>query len=42
MKKPKYETCIHMKGIGEFAVYVTPGCPRSNMVMGRLVSSKMR
>lgn len=42
MKKPKHETCIHVEKPGEFAVYVTPGCPMANMVMGHLVSSKKR
>ena len=42
MKKEKYETCIHAEKVGQYAVFVTPGCPRANMIKGRLVSSKDR
>ena len=42
MKKEKYETCIHAEKVGQYAVYVTPGCPRASKVKGHLVSSKDR
>ena len=42
MKKEKYETCIHAEKVGQYAVYVTPGCPRANIIKGHLVSSKDR
>lgn len=40
--KEKYETCIHAEFVGELAVFVGPGCPRANMIKGKLVSSKHR
>lgn len=42
MKKEKYETCIHAKSVGDYAVRVGTGCPRANMILGELVSSKKR
>lgn len=42
VKSEKFQTCAHADGVGEFAVYVKPSCPRSNMIRGRLVSSKPR
>ena len=42
MKNEKYETCIHTEKVGQYAVYVTPGCPRASMIKGQLVSSKER
>lgn len=41
-QREKYETCIHAEKVGQIAVYVTPGCPRANMIRGHLVSSKDR
>lgn len=38
----KHKTCKYAKGSGDVAVYVTPGCPRSNMIRGVLVTSKKR
>lgn len=38
----KHETCKHAIRHGELVVYVTPGCPRANMIRGTLVSSKIR
>ena len=38
----KHETCKHAIRHGELVVYVTPGCPRSNMIRGHLVSTKTR
>lgn len=40
--KEKYQTCKHVEKIGQTAVYVTPGCPRANMIRGHLVSTKTR
>lgn len=40
--RPKYETCQHVESIGQLAVYVTPGCPRAEMLKGYLISSKWR
>ncbi len=42
MKKEKYKTCIHAEKVGQYAVYVTPGCPRASKIKGRRVSSKDR
>lgn len=41
-EEPKYNTCRHVQSVGQFAVYVTPGCPRAEMVKGHLISSKWR
>ena len=38
----KHETCKHAIRHGGLVVYVTPGCPRANMIRGTLVSSKIR
>lgn len=38
----KHETCKHAIRHGELVVYVTPGCPRADMIKGTLVSSKIR
>ena len=38
----KHETCKHAIKSGQIAVYVTPRCPRANMIKGILVSSKIR
>ena len=38
----KHETCKHAIRHGELIVYVTPGCPRANMIRGHLVSTKTR
>ena len=40
--KEKYQTCKHVEKIGQTAVYVAPGCPKSNMTRGHLVSTKTR
>lgn len=40
--KEKYETCAHVKQIGQIAVYVTPSCPQATQIKGHLVSSKER
>ena len=40
--KPKWKTCKHVLGVGNIAVYVTPGCRRASMPKGTLVSSKRR
>ena len=42
MAKEKYETCIHAKSASITVVYVNTGCPRANMILGELVSSKKR
>ena len=42
MEKEKYETCIHVKSIGNLAVFVDPGCPQANLIRGKLVSSRKR
>ena len=42
MAKEKYETCAYVEKAGQYAVFVTPGCPRANMIKGQLVSSKER
>lgn len=42
MSKEKYETCEHIKSIGQIAVYVTPSCPQATQIKGHLVSSKER
>lgn len=42
MSKEKYETCVHVKSIGQIAVYVTPSCPQATQIKGHLVSSKER
>lgn len=38
----KYKTCVHVLSVGQYAVYVAPGCPRASMIKGQLVSSKRR
>lgn len=40
--KENYETCVHVKSIGQIAVYVTPSCPQATQIKGHLVSSKER
>ena len=42
MSKENYETCAHVKSIGQIAVYVTPSCPQATQIKGHLVSSKER
>ena len=41
-EKPKHETCKYVESVGQLAVYVTPGCPRAEMLKGNLISSKWR
>ena len=38
----KYETCKHVKGIGQTAVFVLPSCRQATMIKGVLVSIKNR
>lgn len=38
----KYETCRHVKEVGQIAVYVLPACRNVTMIKGVLVSSKNR
>ncbi|MBS6195462.1 MAG: hypothetical protein KH828_07775 [Clostridiales bacterium] len=42
MTRPKYETCRYVETVGQIAVYVKPGCPRSNLIKGHFVTSKRR
>lgn len=28
----KYKTCVHVLSVGQYAVYVTPGCSRASMI----------
>lgn len=42
MSKENYETCAHIKSIGQIAVYVMPSCPQATQIKGYLVSSKER
>lgn len=42
MSKENYETCAHVKQIGQIAVYVTPSCPQATQINEHLVSSEER
>lgn len=42
MAKEKHKTCIHAKSASIDVVYVNTGCPRANIIMGTLISSKKR
>lgn len=41
-EKPAHETCAYVQAVGQLATYVSPGCPRAEMLKGHLVSSKWR
>lgn len=38
----KYKTCKHVQEIGQIVVYVGPGCPRAELLMGRFTSDKRK
>lgn len=40
MKQIEKEDCKEIESIGQYAVYVRPGCPYSHMIKGILVASK--
>ncbi len=42
MEKEKFDTCKHVKRIGNFAVHVKPTCKQATMIRGQLVTSKAR
>lgn len=41
-RKENYETCRHVKEVGQIAVYVLPDCRNATMIKSVLVSSKNR
>lgn len=41
-RKENYETCRHVKEVGQIAVYVLPDCRNATMIKGVLVSGKTR
>lgn len=42
MSKEKFDTCKHVKEVGQIAIYVHPTCRQATMIKGILVSSKNR
>ena len=42
MEKEKFDTCKHVKRVGNFAVHVKPTCKQATMIRGQLVASKAR
>ena len=42
MEKEKFDTCKHVKRVGNFAVHVKPTCKQATMIRGQLVVSKAR
>lgn len=42
MYKEKFNTCKHVKEVGQTAIYVHPTCRQATMIKGILVSSKNR
>ena len=39
-ERPRFETCMHMKSIGEYAVFVEPTCRQASMIKGILLTPK--